>query len=189
MAKYKFHGRRVVGQNSRFYICFDSIECSDGTILKDYLTIKPKVSQDNDVVGVCILPCIGNEFVLMKGWRHQFDSEVWQAPAGFVEEGETSIQSARRELLEETGLSCDISDIIPLGSYIPDAGLIQGKVALFLAQRCSRTNQSLDQEVGTGQLHLLSSSRLYDLIASSPDIGGSTCMVCLRSLRMLRLIQ
>ena len=108
------------------------------------------------------------------------------ATAGFVEEGR-SIQSARRELLEETGLFCKLSDITPLGSYIPDAGLIQGKVALFLAQCCSPTNQSRDHEVGTGNLHLLSSSRLYELLSHSSDIGGSTCMVCLRSLRMLNL--
>ena len=84
----------MIDQNSRFFICYDSIECADGAILKDYLTIKPKVSYETDIVGVCILPRIGNEFVLMKGWRHQFNSEIWQAPAGFVEEGETSIQSA-----------------------------------------------------------------------------------------------
>ena len=34
----------------------------------------------------------------MRGWRHHCDSFLWQAPAGFVEDGESPEETAVREL-------------------------------------------------------------------------------------------
>ena len=185
MVKYRSVKRKIVDQNSRFFIYYDSLECQDGIHIEDYLVIKPKITHENQIVGVCILPFLDNSFCLMRSWRHQFNSDVWQAPAGFVEPGESSLESARRELIEETGLECDFKDIIPLGSYIPDAGLIEGKIALYLAQRCIRSSQSCDMEIGTGQLHFFNPTSLSMLLNESTDIGGSTCMAAFRSLSFL----
>lgn len=124
----------------------------------------------------------------MKVWRHQFDSEIWQAPAGFVEPGESSIESAHRELLEETGLECKYQDIISLGSYIPDAGLIEGKVALYLASRCNPTSHLREHEIGTGNLNYFSPSALLKLLVEATNIGGSTCIAAYRSLNVLNLL-
>ena len=186
MSIYRFLNRRIIDENSRFFICYDSIQSVDGTLVDNYLIIKPKISHENSIVGVCILPCIDNQFVLMKGWRHQLNVDVWQAPAGFVEAAETPLKCAQRELYEETGLYCSESDIVSLGSYLPDAGLIEGRVALYLATRCVAHQPSFPNEVGTGSLHYFSSTSLFNLLVSSSDIGGSTLQVSLRSLNCLK---
>lgn len=186
MSSYQFFNRRIINENSRFFICYDSIRCVDGTCLDDYLIIKPKISHENSIVGICILPFLDNQFVLMKGWRHQLNVDVWQAPAGFVEAAETPLKCAQRELYEETGLYCSESDIISLGSYLPDAGLIEGRVALYLATRCVVNQPCHPNEVGTGHLHYFSTSSLFSLLTSSSNVGGSTLQVSLRSLNFLK---
>ncbi len=185
MSRYSPISRTIITENTRFFVCYDSLSGHNGEYVKDYLVIKPKISHENLIAGVCILPYIDNYFCLMKSWRHQFNSDVWQAPAGFVEDGETSIESARRELFEETALECDIKNIISLGSYIPDAGLIEGRVALYLAKGCQRTSQLCKPEIGTGQLHFFSPSSLLRLLTESTNIGGSTCMAAYRSLSLI----
>ena len=78
-----------------------------------------------------------------EGWRHHFNSFIWQAPAGFVEFGESPAESAARELYEETGFMASPSSLTSLGSFLPDAGLIDGRVALFLSTCNTRTNSDI----------------------------------------------
>lgn len=41
--------------------------------------------------------------VLVRQHRHAVDQELWEAPAGMIERGEPPLETARRELIEETG--------------------------------------------------------------------------------------
>ncbi|WP_433203995.1 NUDIX domain-containing protein [Dactylosporangium sp. CS-047395] len=50
----------------------------------------------------------GAQRVLLLHWKDPFDgSSVWEPPGGGIDPGETPLQTARRELGEETGLSGD----------------------------------------------------------------------------------
>ena len=52
---------------------------------------------------------------------HASHSPRWDIPKGQAETGEAPIEAARRELLEETGLEVDTTDLAPLGlhAYLP----------------------------------------------------------------------
>ena len=139
-SKYKFIKRKIICSNSKFDILFDHIISPENEEIEDFLIVKPKIRSKNNIIGICVLPMIDGNFYLMRGWRHQFKELIYQAPAGFIEKGESPFQSALRELQEETSLICKPENLISLGSFIPDAGLIEGNVSLFLAKVLASNN-------------------------------------------------
>ncbi|MBN2504839.1 MAG: NUDIX domain-containing protein [Bacilli bacterium] len=61
----------------------------------------------------------------------------WSLPKGHVEAGETEIQTARREILEETGLSVSINEEFrKIVEYPPHPGIWK-QVVFFLAESVS----------------------------------------------------
>lgn len=185
---YTHQSRRLVASNSRFQIFFDCISTPTGDTIPDYLVVSPNVHVADNIVGVCILPYYVGKFWLMKGWRHHCDSFIWQAPAGFVEHGESPAESAARELYEESGFLALPSSLTSLGSFLPDAGLIDGRVALFLSNCNTRTDTDIPFEIGLGKLTALSKEDLSNLILHSSNIGASTLVACFRSLAFLHTI-
>ena len=66
-------------------------------------------------------------------------------PAGYIEENEDPIESAKRELEEETGYICD--DLVLLAKYYQDSGCSSAFNHCFLALNCKKDkNQHLDKD-------------------------------------------
>ena len=185
LIKYRFLNRKLVCTNSKFNVFFDHLISPNNMELKNFLVVKPKISRDDQLAGICVLPLLENKFCLMKGWRHQFDQIIYQAPAGFIDNNESPEEAAIRELYEETALICNSKDLISLGSYLPDAGLIEGRVALFLALECRKSNSKIDKEIGTGKIQFFTKKELNDLIINNPNVGGSTLTASFRALQNL----
>jgi len=184
-SKYDFVERRKLLSNSRFNVYFDHLITQDGNNIEDFLIVKPKIYNYEDVIGVCVIPLFEDKFCLMKGWRHQFNDYIFQAPAGFIEKDESPPISALRELSEEVSFQCNSNDLINLGTYVPDAGLIEGKVALFLAMNCKKKDEFSLNEIGTGNIISFSKQELHELINNESNIGGSTIVTALRALNFL----
>lgn len=83
--------------------------------------------------GVSIIPYTPKDrsFVLVKQFRNSIKNEIWQFPAGHMNEGESALECAKRELHEET--KCSAEKIINLGNFYPDSELIATKGNFFLA--------------------------------------------------------
>ena len=178
--------RRVACSNARFDVFFDTLEGADGNVTSDFLIVRPKIQTAEMIAGICVLPESEGRVGLMCGYRYQLEMDVWQAPAGFVEAGEDPARTALRELEEETLLTCPPSDLKSLGTFFPDAGLIEGGVALFLACNTRRSSHRVipHEEIGMGALRFFSRQELAELIISSGAIGGSTLVACYRYLHL-----
>jgi 8-oxo-dGTP pyrophosphatase MutT (NUDIX family) len=182
----RFHvvARRAVAANRRFEVLFDRLESPAGDVAQDYLILRPKVLHDG-VSGVCVLPEADGRIGLMRVWRHHFEEEIWQAPAGFAEPGETVAETARRELREEVGLDCADADLVSLGLMIPDAGIIQAKVALYVARNAFPVAGATGpEEPGLGTLSFFSPAALQALAAGGA-MGAATMIACCRYLTTL----
>jgi len=182
MSEKSYHfDRQLAFENSKFNIFFDSLVPPLGEPVSDYLVISPKRRVSNNVAGVCVVPVFNSKIALMSVWRHHLSNYCLQAPAGFVEEGESPCISASRELQEETGLFCPPDSLVSLGAFLPDAGLIDAHVALFLAFS-TNTGSPVQHEIGSSPLQFYSLAQVKDLIYSANNIGGSTLVALFRSI-------
>ena len=72
------------------------------------------------------------EIVLVRQHRHAVDRDLWEVPAGMIERGEPPIETARRELIEETGYRA--ASLRFLWSLYPTPGFCEERIHLFVAE-------------------------------------------------------
>jgi len=93
------------------------------------------------------------EVVLVKQYRHGVGEALLEFPGGVVEDGEDSMEGAKRELLEETGYSA--SQLIQVGQMCPNPALQTNTLHCFLALDAEKVGgQNLDA-VDDIEVHLL----------------------------------
>lgn len=73
-----------------------------------------------------------NEVALVGQWRYPIQEYHWEIPAGMAEPGESPLENAKRELLEEAGVTAKKWTL--LGSYQMDASKMKQQNFLFLAE-------------------------------------------------------
>lgn len=69
--------------------------------------------------------------LLVSQWRAPIRSGIWELPAGRIDEGETPLRAAKRELAEETGLRARKWQ--SLGHLYPSPGYVAETMHLYLA--------------------------------------------------------
>lgn len=69
--------------------------------------------------------------LLVRQFRLPAAGYLWELPAGRLDEGETPLQAARRELIEETGFRA--KKWTKLASFFPSPGFLQERMTIYLA--------------------------------------------------------
>ena len=122
-------------------------------------------------------------FVMIREFKTGPDALCLNAPAGGLHAGETPLDCARRELLEETGYAA--REWRPLGSFVVDGSTGAGRGHLFLAHGASRVGAPELDDTEEIEVVLLDGPALRAALAS----GGITMMptACAVGLALLAL--
>ena len=104
---------------------------SDGTLElirhSGAAAVVPFLDEPNDVSA---------RVLLIRQYRYAADRELYEIPAGRLEEGEAPVACARRELREEAG--CDAERLESLGAFYTTPGFIDEFIHIFIAAGLTR---------------------------------------------------
>lgn len=113
-----------ITENGIFSVTFDHVMDPDGFEIKRNI-----VHHKGSAV---VMPVDAKKRVLLvKQYRVPARSFLWELPAGKIDEGETALQAAKRELKEETG--CRAKKWAKLADFWPSPGFLGEKMTIYLA--------------------------------------------------------
>jgi|TARA_B100000929_G_C15419157_1_gene390706 ADP-ribose pyrophosphatase len=115
------------------------------------------IQEPNNII---IIPIIKrNKFILVFQKREPINRRNYEFPMGWVDKGESPIESARRELLEETGYKSLIK-LKKLLFFYPDPGRINKKMICYYTDRLMKLSKP---EKGIKIIYC-SKKKIFDLI-------------------------
>ncbi len=92
-----------------------------------------------------VVPILPNgDVVLVRQFRYAIGVETLEVPAGAIDPGESPIDTARRELAEETLLRSD--QLESLGEFSTSPGRMDERGFVFLARHCEPDPTAIQQE-------------------------------------------
>jgi ADP-ribose pyrophosphatase len=138
MARWQRHGTTLVSRHVAFDVFRHEVSRAGGTARQIHTL---------ETVDWCnVVPLTDDgRVILVRLHRFGIDAPSLEIPGGMIDDGEEPLESARRELLEETGHRCD--EIVPLGTVFANPALQKTRLHMFLARGCrpDPAGQSLDE--------------------------------------------
>ena len=116
---------------------------------RDRVLLENGAETERDVVrhggAVCVVPLTEEgEVYLIHQFRYAVGEELWELPAGRLEQGEVPLETARRELEEECGLSA--ASYINLHPFYPSVGYCGEVIYMWAAKNMRSVPKHLDDE-------------------------------------------
>lgn len=96
--------------------------------------------------GACaIIPVFEDgSIMLLKQFRYPTDKVFIEVPAGKIDSGEQPLETAKRELTEESGLSC--THLERAGSFYPAIGYADEIIHVYVAWGLTQSSQKTDDD-------------------------------------------
>lgn len=132
----KFLNRKVIYKGKVLRLEVDQVACEGG------VTSFREIVRHHGGAGIL---CVENEKVLLvKQYRYAYQEELYEIPAGKLEENEDPYRAAMREFEEETGNKA--LDIMPLMTIYPTVGYSDEKIYLYLVTKYKKTSTHFDED-------------------------------------------
>lgn len=134
----------------------DSIELPDGTVIPDYYVRESR----GFVIVFAITP--DDRVVLVHQYKHGIGAELLELPAGMIDEGESPLQTARRELAEETGY--EAASFEAAGAFVTDPTNADTMAHLYLARSAVRSQDQRLDPAEDIEVRLASFKELHEMV-------------------------
>lgn len=128
--------------------------------------------------GAAILAIDGEECVyLVRQFRYPYRETLLEIPAGKLEEGEEALQTARRELGEEIGMTA--VELVPFGMIYPTPGYTDERLYIFLARGLKPCEMRLDDGEFLN-VERVKFDSILDRVLSGEIRDGKTCYAVMK---------
>lgn len=166
-ARWKIlENRNVFNADGRFVVSVQRIKLPGGNVIDDYYHIQMPES------AIIVARTVKNKIVLCRQYRHGFESVSMVLPAGMIETGEKPLQTAKRELLEETGYSSKRWKF--LGTLISHINYGCSRVNFFFADDAVRTAKPRSGDLEDAEIVLLTEREIINALKTRDIISIGT---------------
>ena len=118
-------------------------------VMPEYVVIYP-VTSDNKVI-------------MLQAYRHGVGDVTYLFPGGLIDDGETMLEAAKRELLEETGYKAH--NWKSLGSYVPHSNYGAGKAHIFKAMGAEKIQEPNSGDLEEAEIQSFDSETLMKALS------------------------
>lgn len=151
-----------------FSVLKDTVQLPSGRVVDDYYRIEAP-----DYVLVAARRDDG-AILMERHFKQCLGRVILTSPAGGVDAGETPLDAARRELMEETGF--EAADWTPMGSFMVDGTRGICRAHLFLAEGLLRKRAAETDDMEEFELQFLSAAEIRFAVRTGeivllPDIA------------------
>jgi ADP-ribose pyrophosphatase len=134
----------------------ETVELPSGRILDDFYRIVLR----HFAVIVAMTPSL--DLVMVHTYRHGLGRVSLAVPAGFIEPGETPLEAAKRELLEETGYASHEWET--LGNFVVDGNRGCGTGHFFVARDATQVAVTKPDDTEELEVELVSPRRFLEAV-------------------------
>ena len=142
----------------------DKVRLPTGRVLDDYYHIK---------LPSYVMVCAKNEegkWILVREYKHGIGDITFLFPAGFVEENESHLNAAQRELKEETGY--EASQWVYMGAFHTDGARGGGKAHFYYANHLKKSFLPKKDDAEVSEIHFLTDQEFMEAIKA-----GQICLL------------
>lgn len=150
----------------RFRVSVQKVKLPDGRTVNDYYQIHFPESV------IIVARTLDNKIVMSRQYLHGFGKVSVVLPGGTVENGNTPFETAKRELLEETGYSA--KKWFLLSSTVPHVNHICGKVHIFFADNAKKVVTPSSNDLEEMEIILMSENETINAIKKKEIISLGT---------------
>lgn len=134
------------------------------------------ITIERDVIvhpgAVIILPLLDDDrIVMIRNERFAVGKVLWELPAGTLDTNQSPLETAKRELIEETGYQTE--SIQPLSSFYTSPGICNEAMYAFVAKNLTFVGQALEESEKI-TVELITWKQALDMIQQGIIIDGKT---------------
>ena len=150
----------------------------DGRVIEDFYTVR--------IMDAALIAAVttDGDILLKKEFRYACGEDIIECPAGMINPGEDPLETARRELMEETGYTSDRWTY--LGATRESVSKLTNTMHLFLAQDCVQTGKQKLDEYESLELIRVPLDEAVAMVMDNRICANSSAHAILKTERMLR---
>jgi len=119
------------------------------TLVTENITLPNGIDTDIHILrhpgAAAVVPLtLSGAVILIHQYRHAVGKSIWEIPAGTLDPGETPLECAKRELIEETGFRA--ATFKKMGDIVPVPAWSDERIHIFVATDLTPAKQALDSD-------------------------------------------